>query len=88
MDDRKHPTSPASRYAGLDSESDSIADGVRLPGGHQVDTYCFRGDELSQGLAAALRIMGIEPHGLQGCIGAANERGSPSRRDTDDIDPR
>jgi hypothetical protein len=88
MDDRKDPTSPASRCAGLGSESEPIADGARLPGGRQVDTYCFHGDELGQGLAAALRIMGVDPHGLQVGTGPGNAQGSASRRITDDIDPQ
>jgi hypothetical protein len=88
MDDRKYSPSPASNCAGLGSESDSIAAAARLPGGRQVDTYCFHGDELGQGLAAALRIMGFDPHGLPGGMGPGNEQGSPSRRNTDDIDPQ
>jgi hypothetical protein len=88
MDDRKYSSSPASHGAGPGSESDSIADDARLPGRRQVDTYCFHGDELSQGLAAALLIMGFDPHGLQGGIRPGNEQGSPSRRNTDDIDPQ
>ena len=52
MDDRKN--SSASRCAGLGSESVPIGADARLPGRRQVDAYCFHGDELGQGLAAAL----------------------------------
>ena len=86
MDDRKYP--PASRCAGLGSESVPIAADARLPGRRQVDAYCFHGDELGQGLAAALRIMGFDPQGLQGGIEPGTGQGSPARRDTDDIDPQ
>jgi hypothetical protein len=88
MDGRKYSSSTVSRGAGLDSESEPIAAGARLPGGSRVDTHCFHGDELSQGLAAALRIMGLDRHGLPGGMEPGNEQGSPSRRNTDDIDPQ
>jgi hypothetical protein len=86
MDDRKN--SPASRCAGLGSESVPIAADAGLQGRRQVDAYCFHGDELGQGLAAALRIMGFDLHGLQGGIEPGPEPGSPTRRNTDDIDPQ
>lgn len=31
------------------------------PDGRQVVTYCFHGEQLSEGIAAALRIMGLAP---------------------------
>jgi hypothetical protein len=83
MDDRKDSTSPASHCAG--SRSEPIADDARPPGGRKVDTYCFHGDELSQGVAVALRIMGVDPHCLEG-IGLGTEQRLPSRRNTDDVD--
>ena len=87
MDDRKYSPSPVSRCAGVGSESEPVADDARPPGGRKVDTYCFHGDELSQGVAAALRLMGFDTHGLEGGIGLVTEQGSPSRRNSDDIDP-
>ena len=86
MDDRQY--SPASRCAGLGSESVPIAAAARLPGRRQVDAHCFHGDELSQGLAAALRIMGFDPHGPRGCIEPGTGQGLPTHRNTDDIDPQ
>jgi hypothetical protein len=86
MDDRKDSTSPASHCAAFGAESESIADDARLPSESQVDTYCFHGDELSQGVAAALRIMGFDTHCLEGGIGVGAEQGLPSRRNTDDVD--
>jgi hypothetical protein len=82
MDDRKYP--PASRV----QDSVPIAADARLLGRRQVDACCFHGDELGQGLAAALRIMGFDLHGLQGGIEPGPEPGSPTRRNTDDIDPQ
>ena len=86
MDDRKDSTSPASHCVVSGSEPEPIADDARPSGRCQVDTYCFHGDELSQGLAAALRIMGFDRHGLPGGMEPGNEQGSPSRRNADDID--
>lgn len=86
MDDRQY--SPASRCAGPGSESVPIAVDARLPGRRRADAYCFHGDELSQGLAAALRIMEFDPHGLRGCIEPGTGQGSPTHRNTDDIDPQ
>jgi hypothetical protein len=88
MDDRKHRTSPASHCAGPGSESVPIAADAQPSGRCQVDAYCFHGDELSQGLAAVLRIMGFDPHGLRGGIAPGNEQGSASPRNTDVIDPQ
>jgi hypothetical protein len=36
-----------------------------LPSGRQVVSYCFRGRAVSQGVAAALRLMGIEANFLE-----------------------
>jgi rhodanese-related sulfurtransferase len=36
-----------------------------LPSGRQVVSYCFRGRAVSQGAAAALRLMGIEANFLE-----------------------
>jgi hypothetical protein len=58
-----------------------------LPSGRKVDTYCFHGDELSQGVAAALRIMGVETHSLQHGIARGTEQGLPTRHNTAASDP-
>jgi hypothetical protein len=58
-----------------------------LPSERQVDTYCFHGDELSQGVAAALRIMGLETDSLQDGIACGTGQGSPIRRNTAATDP-
>jgi len=86
MDDRKY--SPASRCAGPGFESVPIAADARLPGRRQADAYCFHGDELGQGLAAAFWIMGFDPHGLQGGIEPGTGQGLPTHRNTDAIDPQ
>jgi hypothetical protein len=39
---------------------------TELPGGRQVVSYCFHGCEVSQGVAAALRLMGMEANFLEG----------------------
>jgi rhodanese-related sulfurtransferase len=39
---------------------------TELPDGRQVVSYCFHGREVSQGVAAALRLMGIEANLLEG----------------------
>ena len=39
-----------------------------LPGGRQIVTYCIHGREVSQGVAAALRLMGVEANFLEGGI--------------------
>jgi hypothetical protein len=39
---------------------------TELPGGRQVVSYCFHGREVSQGLAAALHLMGMEANFLEG----------------------
>ena len=53
---------------------------MNLPGGRPVVTYCFHGHETSQGVAAALRIMGVEANFLEGGIAAWTEQGLPARR--------
>jgi hypothetical protein len=39
---------------------------TELPGGRQVVSYCFHGREVSQGVAAALRLMGMEANFVEG----------------------
>jgi rhodanese-related sulfurtransferase len=51
-----------------------------LPGGRTVVTYCAHGEELSQGIATALRIMEIEANFLEGGIAGWTEQGLPTRR--------
>ena len=51
-----------------------------LPSGRQVVTYCVHGQQVSQGVAAALRIMGVEANFLEGGIANWTERGLPTRR--------
>jgi rhodanese-related sulfurtransferase len=51
-----------------------------LPSGHPVVAYCFHGHEVSQGVAAALRIMGVEANFLEGGIASWTEQGLPRRR--------
>src|SRR5258705_4585486 len=51
-----------------------------LPGGRQVVTYCIQGQSVSQGVAAALRLMGIEADFLEGGIAGWTEQGLPTRR--------
>lgn len=51
-----------------------------LPGGRQIVTYCFHGDQVSQGVAAALRIMGVDANFLEGGIAGWTEQGLPTRR--------
>jgi hypothetical protein len=58
-----------------------------LRSGRQVDTYCFHGDELSQGVAAATRIMGAVTHSLEGRIANWTEQRLPMRRNTAARDP-
>jgi rhodanese-related sulfurtransferase len=61
------------------------SDGVQqwrtdLPSGRQVITYCVHGQQVSQGVAAALRIMGVEANFLEGGIANWTEQGLPTRR--------
>src|SRR5258705_1422498 len=51
-----------------------------LPSGRQVVTYCIHGREVSQGVAAALRLMGVEANFLEGGIADWTEQGMPTRR--------
>jgi rhodanese-related sulfurtransferase len=51
-----------------------------LPSGRTVVTYCAHGEELSQGIATALRIMEIEANFLEGGIVGWTEQGLPTRR--------
>ena len=55
---------------------------TELPSGRQVVTYCVQGQQVSQGVAAALRIMGIEANFLEGGIARWTEKGMPTRRNT------
>ena len=51
-----------------------------LPSGRQIVTYCIHGREVSQGVAAALRLMGVDANFLEGGIADWTERGLPTRR--------
>ncbi|WP_458760872.1 rhodanese-like domain-containing protein [Afipia sp. TerB] len=51
-----------------------------LPGRRQVVTYCVHGDQVSQGVAIALRAMGVDANFLEGGIVAWTERGLPTHR--------
>ena len=51
-----------------------------LPGGRQVVTYCIHGQAVSQGVAAALRLLGVEANFLEGGIANWTEKGMPTRR--------
>jgi len=51
-----------------------------LPSGRQVVTYCIHVREVSQGVAAALRLMGVEANFLEGGIANWTEQGLPTRR--------
>ena len=51
-----------------------------LPSGRQVVTYCIHGREVSQGVAAALRLMGMEANFLDGGIAGWTEQALPTRR--------
>ena len=51
-----------------------------LPSGRQIVTYCIHGREVSQGVAAALRLMGVEANFLEGGIADWTEQGLPTRR--------
>jgi rhodanese-related sulfurtransferase len=51
-----------------------------LPSGRQVVTYCFHDHQVSQGVAAALRIMGVEASFLEGGIANWTEQGLPTHR--------
>jgi rhodanese-related sulfurtransferase len=51
-----------------------------LPSGRQVVTYCVHGHEVSQGVAAALRLVGVEANFLEGGIANWAEQRMPMRR--------
>jgi rhodanese-related sulfurtransferase len=51
-----------------------------LPSGRQIVTYCIHGREVGQGVAAALRLMGVEANFLEGVIAAWTEQKLPTRR--------
>jgi rhodanese-related sulfurtransferase len=51
-----------------------------LPSGRQVVAYCVHGQQVSQGVAASLRIMGVEANFLEGGIADWVEQGLPTRR--------
>jgi rhodanese-related sulfurtransferase len=53
---------------------------TELPSGRQVVTYCVHGRQVSQGVAAALRLMGVEADFLEGGIANWTEQGLPTRR--------
>lgn len=51
-----------------------------LPAGRPVVTYCCHGDQVSQGVAFALRTMGVDANFLERSIDAWTERGLPTHR--------
>jgi rhodanese-related sulfurtransferase len=51
-----------------------------LPNGRQVVTYCLHGREVSQGVAAALRLMGVEANFLEGGIANWTDHKLPTHR--------
>ncbi len=51
-----------------------------LPGSSSVVVYCGDGEQVSQGVAIALRIMGVEANFLEGSIAGWTEQGLPTRR--------
>src|SRR5947209_18709234 len=53
---------------------------TELPSGRQVVTYCLHGREVSQGVAAALRLMGVEANFLEGGLANWIEQRLPTRR--------
>jgi rhodanese-related sulfurtransferase len=60
---------------------DQIQDWLKdLRGGRTVVTCCFHGHDVSQGVAAALRIMGFQANYLEGGIAGWTEQGLPTRR--------
>jgi rhodanese-related sulfurtransferase len=60
---------------------DQIQDWLKdLHGGRTVVTYCFHGHDVSQGVAATLRIMGFEANYLEGGIAGWTDLGLPTRR--------
>jgi len=53
---------------------------IELPFGRPVVVYCVRGHEVSQGVATALRIAGIEAAYVEGGITGWSEKGLPTRK--------
>jgi rhodanese-related sulfurtransferase len=51
-----------------------------LPSGRPVVIYCMHGREVSQGIAAALRLMGVSASFLEGGIADWVKQGLPTRR--------
>jgi rhodanese-related sulfurtransferase len=51
-----------------------------LPNGRQVVTYCIHGQRVSQGVAAALRLMGVEADFLEDGIAGWTGQGLSTRR--------
>ena len=51
-----------------------------LPGGRPLVVYCVHGHEVSQGVAEALRLSGIDACHLEGGIAGWTEQGLPTRR--------
>src|SRR5712664_3002678 len=51
-----------------------------LPNARQGVTYCVHVQQVSQGVAASLRIMGVEANFLEGGIANWIEQGLPTRR--------
>jgi rhodanese-related sulfurtransferase len=60
---------------------DQIQDWLKdLPGGRKVVTYYFHGHDVSQGVAATLRIMGFEADYLEGGLAGWADQALPTRR--------
>src|SRR5258708_7795249 len=53
---------------------------IGVPSGRDVGTYCVHGQAVSQGVAAALRLMGVAANFLEGGIADWIEMGLPTRR--------
>jgi rhodanese-related sulfurtransferase len=51
-----------------------------LPSGREVVTYCVHGHQVSQGVATALRLKGVQASFLEGGIADWTERGMPTHR--------
>lgn len=51
-----------------------------LPDGREVVTYCIHGGEVSQEVATALRLVGVEASFLEGGISGWTQRGLPTHR--------
>jgi rhodanese-related sulfurtransferase len=80
------------RPGDFDTADDQIAGAIRrlpteveqwrrnIPRDRQVVVYCVRGQQVSQGVAAALAAAGVNANYLEGGITAWRERGLPARR--------